>query len=345
MLKRILKLSLELIFLFLVMALIIFHELVIYGIQQGAGQFKILYNAVPTTEVLQSDLYPDSVKQKIRLINEIKKYAVDSLGLNPSDNYTSFYDQHGKPVLWVITASEPYELKAKEWWFPVIGSVSYKGFFVKERAIKMKNELMKDSYDVDLGTVSAWSTLGFFNDPILSSMLNRDEGELANLIIHELTHGTIYAKSSVDFNENLASFIGEKGAIKFLADKYGNSSKYIDEYFNDDEDSKVFNDYMLASADTLRKFYSSLAGEKNDEIRKHGKDSMLTKIISGIDSLPMFDKKFYKRVSGRIMESKNAFFLNFQMYDSKQDEFEEEFKTKFNSDLKKYVTYLKKVHS
>ncbi len=339
--KRRLKIIFEIIFLLLVITLLAFDELVIYGLQQGAGQFHILYNAVPTEEILTSELYPDSVKQKVKLINEIKKYAVDSLGLTPSDNYTSFYDQHNKPVLWVITASEPFELKAKEWWFPVIGSVSYKGFFEKERGIKMKDELVKLNYDVDLGTVSAWSTLGFFNDPILSNMLKREEGELANLIIHELTHGTIYAKSSVDFNENLASFVGETGAIKFLSDKYGDSSAKVMGYFDNDEDISIYNDYMLASANKLRTFYASLSKADNEKMKNEKKDSMLHVIINGVDSLDIMDDNFYKRVSERVMISKNAFFLNFQMYDSKQDEFETEYKKKFNSDLKKYIAYLK----
>jgi predicted aminopeptidase len=342
--KRKIKIFTEIIFQLLIMSLLVFSELVIYGLQQGAGQFKVLYNAVPTKEVLVSPLYPDSVKQKIKLIIEIKKYAVDSLGLNPSDNYTSYYDQGGKPVLWVITASEPYELKAKEWWFPVIGSVSYKGFFKKEIALKTQSELLAAGYDVDLGTVGAWSTLGFFSDPILSSMLKRSEGELANLIIHELTHGTIYVKSNVDFNENLASFIGEKGAVKFLIDKYGASSDKLDDYFNDDDDGNLFNEYMLRSADKLTSFYASLP-MKNEKIIKQQKDSLINSIISGVDSLPITDKDFYKRISKRALVSKNAFFLNFQMYDSKQDEFEKEFTNRFNSDVKQYIKYLKQKYA
>lgn len=339
---RFFRLSVEFIFILLVISLLAFHQPVLYGIQQGAGQFNILYKAVPVKDIMVSPLYPDSVKQKIMLIEEIKKYAVDSLGLNPSDNYTSYYDQLGEPVLWVTTASEPFGLKPKEWWFPVIGSVSYKGFFKKELAVEMQQELLATGYDVDLGTVSAWSTLGFFNDPILSNMLSRDEGELANLIIHELTHGTIYIKSDVDFNENLASFIGEKGAIKYLATKYGASSVQLKQYMEEDVDDKTYNEYMLSSVSRLTNFYNSLPAVRDEKIIREQKDSIIASIIAAVDSLPLADKDLYRRISKRGLVSKNAFFLNFQMYDSKQDEFEKEFESRFNSDLKQYLIHLKK---
>jgi predicted aminopeptidase len=149
-------------------------------------------------------------KEGIALINEIKKYSVDRLNYKPTKNFTTIYDQNHAPVLWVITASEKYKIEAFYWKFPIVGKVSYKGFFDKQKAVAAKNELVCKGYDVDLRPVSAWSTLGWFSDPVLSSMLNRSKGHLCNLIFHELFHATYYAKSSVDFNENLASFIAHK---------------------------------------------------------------------------------------------------------------------------------------
>lgn len=339
------KLLTEWFFILAISVLLILNDLVLYGIQQAYGQFNLLYSTIPIEEVLSSNEYPDSVKQKILFINEVKKYATDSLGLNESENYTSYYDQHNKPALWVITASEAYKLKAKEWWFPVIGSVSYKGFFKKERGVKTKNELIKEGYDVELGPVSAWSTLGFFNDPILSNMLKKPEGELANLIIHELTHGTIYAKSSVDFNENLASFIGDKGAIQFLKFKYGVNSEQLKEYMQEDTDDKTYNNYILECINKLTTFYESLNTISDEKTKLSKKDSMIAAIVNNVDSLNLIDKTFYKSISKRALVSKNAFFLNFEMYDSKQDELENEFTLNFNSDIKKYIAYIKEKYS
>ena len=118
--------------------------------------------------------------------------------------------------MWVVMACEPFALKPKEWKFPIIGSVPYKGFFKKERAEALKAELEKEGWDVMVRNPGGWSTLGWFTDPILSKMLMRSEGDLANLIIHEMSHATIFVKDSVEFNENLATFIGDRGAELFL---------------------------------------------------------------------------------------------------------------------------------
>ncbi len=200
------------------------RELVSYGWMQARGQLRILWNTQPVDEVLADATYPDSLKKKIELIREIKRFSVDSLGLEPSGSYESFYNQQGKPILWVITACEPYELIARKWHFPIIGTFSYKGFFEKDRADTLVAELKKEGLDTRIGEVSAWSTLGFLNDPILSSFLDRSEGNLAELIIHELTHGTLFIKNSLEYNENLADFVGEYGALRFLAQKYGTNT-------------------------------------------------------------------------------------------------------------------------
>jgi predicted aminopeptidase len=203
----------------------IYWELVIYGIRQGKGQLNIIWNARPVEEYLQNPQFPDSLKAKLVLINEVRRYAIDSLGLKDTKNYKTLFDQKGEEIMWVVTASEPFRLKAKEWTFPILGAVPYKGFFNKQRAITLRDELQKEGWDVSIRNPGGWSTLGWFTDPILSKMLERNEGDLANLIIHEMSHATIFVKDSIDFNENLATFIGDRGAEKFLIHKYGTGSK------------------------------------------------------------------------------------------------------------------------
>jgi predicted aminopeptidase len=123
-----------------------------------------------------------------------------------------------------------FQLKAYEWDFPLIGSFSYKGFFNYDQALEEEDKIRKNGYDTSIDEIAGWSTLGWFKDPVLSDMLDRSSGSLANLIIHELTHGTLYVKDNVDFNENLASFVGDKGALIFLRHKYGENSKEYHEY-------------------------------------------------------------------------------------------------------------------
>ncbi|MBA3901938.1 MAG: aminopeptidase, partial [Bacteroidetes bacterium] len=212
-------------------AILLFNfSLVGYGFSQLKGQLAILLNTQPIEEVLADPAFPDSLKTKLILIQEIRAFAVDSIGINPSENYTTFYDQKGKDILWVLTACEPYELKAYEWTFPLLGAVQYKGFFDLEKGKKEEEKILNSGLDGGLGRVGAWSTLGFFKDPVLSNMLAYEDGNLANLIIHELTHGTLFVKGDVEFNENLANFIGDQGAIRFLKQRYGEESAELKEY-------------------------------------------------------------------------------------------------------------------
>ena len=206
------------------------YELIVYGIGQGNGQFKILWNAQPVEKLLASNEVPDSLKQKIRLVEDIRQFAFDSLGLTRNENYTTIYDQKGKEILWVVTACEPYQFIPRIWSFPIIGSFTYKGFFDLEKAKKLAIELKEEGNDVDIRSVSGWSTLGWFKDPILSNMLFDDDGELASTIIHEITHGTLFIPDSMTFNENLASFIGNQGAIKFLSSTNGNDAPAVIEF-------------------------------------------------------------------------------------------------------------------
>ncbi len=208
------------------------YELVNYGISQAKGQLKIVRNARPNQEVLHDPNFPDSLKTNLRLVDEIKKFAFDSLGINFSNNYSNVYDQKGKDLMFVVTACEPFKLEPKEWSFPIIGTFSYKGFFDKEKAISLENELKEEGLDTNIRTAGGWSTLGWFEDPILSNMLDDDEAGFAELLIHELTHGTLFVKDSLRFNENLATFIGIKGTELYLTRKYGEGNDLLVAYQN-----------------------------------------------------------------------------------------------------------------
>jgi len=325
----------------LLVAAIWYHELIWYGINQGIGQGKIIWGARPITEVLEDKSVVDSVKNKLRLIQEIKRFAEDSLGINPTDNYTTFYDQKGKPLLWVVTACPPYEFKAHEWTFGFLGKFSYKGHFEKQKALNDSASLAGLGYDTDIGEVRAWSTLGWFKDPILSSMLRASEGDLANLIIHELTHSTLYVKDDVDFNENLASFIGDKGALLFLERKYGKESKPYQYYIYENHDDSLFYEYVLQKTQTLKKLYESENFKKlPDSQKKVEKENTISAIVSGLADQP-FKKIRYNKAKLAKFKPNNTFFMGFVRYRAKQTNFEQEFQEKFKGNLKNYLNHLK----
>lgn len=341
MFSRNVKLLFNLLFFCLMLLCLIRHELIIYGISQGKGQLNIIWKAQPVAEILKDETFPDSLKQKLLLISDIKNYAVDSLGIKPNSSYTTVYNQHGKPILWTITASEPFKLKAKEWTFPFLGTVSYKGFFNKKALQKEYLQLVKNNYDIDIYSPSGWSTLGWFNDPILSNMLLKSEGSLAELIIHELTHGTLYVKNDVTFNENLANFIGTKGADQFLIFKYGRNSKQCSSFEQNKTDGKIFTKYILEGSDKLDSLYASFSSYNNDAIKKEKKKKLITKIVLGVNKLPLYKKRNYFSYSLQAFAEGNAFFMSFSRYDSQYELFEKDFKEHYNSDLKRYLKAMK----
>ena len=332
------------IFLILIFGLIllffIYNELIIYGIRQGVGQLKIIINAEPIEVLIQKPEFPDSMKQKLLYIQEVRSFAVDSLGINDTDNYTTYYDQEGKPVLWVVTACKPFALEPKEWTFPVLGSFSYKGYFDKDLAEAAAEQLKSEGWDTGVRTVSGWSTLGWFKDPILSEMLNRNEGQLAELIIHELTHATIYVKDSVNFNENLASFIGELGAVKFLESWFGESSPELIHYVNQEKDRNRFISYILTATIQLDSLYQGFNEEMPEAEKEKSKEMLINQIRSNLDTVSFSNESTYRGFFDDYVPN-NTFFMSYMRYHSKIDELKDLFYIKFDGDFERFLSYYK----
>lgn len=333
-----------LLFLFLsvVCFLGIYHKEAIYGIRQGLGQLDIMMNAQPVEVYLNDTSFSKQQKEKIELIQEIRQFTIDSLGLNPSESYTKLFDQKGKPILWTVTACQPFELKAKKWSFPIFGTFSYKGFFDINLAKSAKEQLKQEGLDAEVGEVSAWSTLGILNDPILSSMLERSEGSLARLIIHELTHGTLYVKSSVSYNENLADFVGDEGAKKFLIHKYGKHSIEYVKYMARKGDRKTFSEYILKETQSLDSLYSSFTEDMNEDQKQQLKNKKIEEIKEGIQYLSFANPAYCNYF--QQFTPNNTFFMGFKRYRGKQNEFKEEFEDNFDANFHAYMDYLKETY-
>ena len=324
-----------------IILMVVFWDTVTYGFQQAKGQLSITFNTVPVEDVLNDTTVADSIKQKITIIQEARTFAFDKLGLERSENYTTYYDQEGEVSLWNLSASKPYALEPKLWTFPLLGSFPYKGFFDLDRAKKEMTELKEDGYDVRIRPVSGWSTLGWTNDPILSNMLERPEGALAELIIHELTHSTIFVKNQIELNENLASFIGERGAVLFLNEKYGRNSHSYFEYILAEDDSRTFRNQMLFATQMLDSLYQSLDGV-NDSVKSVQKHIMIDRIMSSIDTLHFHDPRYYKIFqTGRL---NNAYFMSYLRYYSAKDSLENLLTRDYANDLKLFIQGMKDYH-
>lgn len=318
---------------------IYYAPLLHYGIRQATGQLKIIWNAKPVSYYMQNPASPDTLKQKLGFIALVRKYAVDSLGLKDSKNYTDLYDQKGKPVLWVVTGCGPYEFKPKEWNFPIVGSMPYKGYFKEKLAVKEMQRLKDEGYDAGIRTVGGWSTLGWFKDPILSEMLNRPYGDLANLIIHELVHSTLFVKDSVEFNENLASFIADLGTKQFMDQHYGKSHHLTQQYVAGLEDEESFALHILRGKDKLSVLYDSLRSmpeEKKSKIKKE----YIQKIMAGLDTIQFNNPDYTLGLRGYLPN--NTYFMSYARYRSYQDELDAIYNEKFHKNLKQFILYMKR---
>jgi predicted aminopeptidase len=192
-----------------------------YILTQGYGQLRILLDSRQIDDLLADPSVPDKVKLKLMLVRELKSFGERELGLTRSANYESFYDTKGRPITYIVSACRKDRFQPHTWWFPIVGDVPYKGFFSRDDAKAEAETLEKQGLDVALGTAAAYSTLGYFPDPVLSTMLDYPDEQLAALILHELTHGTIYLPGGTEFNEGLASFVGWQGALEFARKERG----------------------------------------------------------------------------------------------------------------------------
>jgi predicted aminopeptidase len=316
------------------------YDLVDYGLRMGQGQLKILVGSKKVEKYLNDPAYPDSLKQKLRLIKEIKQFTVDELGFQPSPNYNKLYDQKGKPMMYVVTGSQKYSLTPMVWKFPIVGKVTYKGFFTEEEAKEESARIEKLGFESRIRIVNAWSTLGWFRDPIMSSMLEESPGDIAEVIIHELSHGTIFVKNDVDLSENLANFVGEKGARIFLEKKYGTQSKEYMDYVQNASDYEKFSVHFIRSAKMLDSLYATQTFKNLDSTQKDQvKNSYIQSIVAGIDTISFFHPAYFTSKYKSKLPN-NASFIVFRQYNSMQDVLEAEFKKEGEGDLKKYVAFL-----
>lgn len=305
-----------------------------YAWMQARGQLKIIFNTVPLEQIVSDPNYPDSLKAKLRVIEKARNYAINVLDLNASENYTTYYDQDGKVSLWNLSASEAYQLKPYTWHFPFLGSFPYKGFFELEKAREEKKRLDELGYDTRIRSVGGWSTLGWTRDPILSNMLSRSVGRLSELIIHELTHSTIFVKDHVEFNENLASFIGEEGARLFLKDTYGVHSPEYQEYILNEEDNKNLVKHIIRGARKLDSVYQSIQNYP-DSVKEAYKSSFISRITRATDTIRFHDKQYYDFYRNKLPN--NAYFMTFLRYHSSEDSLKILLTTVYDNDLKAFV--------
>jgi predicted aminopeptidase len=193
----------------------------VYVAKAGWAEMKILRGRRPFDEVIADVRTDEDTRNKLILARQARAFSIHKLKLNAGDSYTSFTQLETDTLAWVLSAAYKDRLESKTWWFPVVGRVPYKGYANEDGARKAQSKLDDEGFDTYLRTTSAFSTLGWFADPLLSSLLRYDEVDLVETIIHELSHNHLFVKGRVRFNESFATFVGRTGAIRFFCGPEG----------------------------------------------------------------------------------------------------------------------------
>jgi predicted aminopeptidase len=187
-----------------------------YLLESAAGQLQLMSKRKPIGRVIANPATPREVKSQLEAVAQIREFATRRLGLPDNGSYRSYADLGRQYVVWNVVAAPEFSVDPKEWCYPIVGCVAYRGYFVEHRARRFADDLQRRGLDVTVDGVAAYSTLGHFDDPILNTMLGWNDVELASIIFHELTHQMIYVPDDADFNEALATTVEEEGVRRWL---------------------------------------------------------------------------------------------------------------------------------
>ena len=244
-----------------------------YLIKQGTYILRYNFRAQKIDKVLNDPETPEPTREFLDLVQEIGAYATDSIGLKKNRNYTTYVKIDKDYLVDVVSAAEDVSFKQYKWCYPFFGCFPLKGYFEKEDALKEAEKLKGKGYDVNVDEVDGFSTLGIFKDPLYSFMKDFSVFGIASFIIHEQTHATVYVKNQVQFSEELATFVGNTGAMNFIRQKYGT-------------DSDIFRSAVLAEQDReaylglLRGLYNELKSMYQSGINREEKLNRKEEIIA-----------------------------------------------------------------
>ncbi len=199
------------------------------------------------------------------MVLDARGFAVDHLGLRAGESFTTFAAVDHDTLVLVLSAAYRDRLQPVRWWFPIVGSVPYKGYFDFNAAKGARDDLERRGFDTVLGASSAFSTLGWFNDPVLSTALSRDTVDLANTVIHELLHNTEFLKGQVEFDESFASFVGARGAAAFFRAR--GDSGAVKQAELEWGDEKVMSGFWRALAHSLDSAYAAWPADSAARVR------------------------------------------------------------------------------
>jgi predicted aminopeptidase len=244
-------------------------------------------------------------------VGDIKAFAEGTLGLARNANYSRYREVRGNHLADVVQACDAASFDAYQWSYPVLGRLPYKGFYERADAEAEAARLRAKGFDTVVRGVDAFSTLGFLRDPLYSFMKGYPPDRLASLVIHEQTHATVFLRGQAQFNEELASFVGDEGALRYLGSRYGAGSREVEEALSSAEDSALFLDFTRELHDALQRVYSSPASREEKLARKKEVIDSFQERYRTVYG-PRFHGDAYR--PGRPLPLNNAYLSLFSLY-------------------------------
>ena len=228
-----------------------------YLAKQGGYLLRYSRGTLNANALLEDSTTPEKTRDFLVLVKEIRHFAFDRVGLRDNGNYTRYKAIDRDYLVDVVSACDSVSFTPYMWSYPFLGRLPYKGFYERADAEAEAARLKKEGYDVIVRKVDAFSTLGFTRDPLYSFMTKYSPYELASLIIHEQTHATLFVRGQPDFNEELATFVGETGAFLWLAEKYGTASPEYRAAVDEKADFDLFMTQLKELSGQLKQVYAS----------------------------------------------------------------------------------------
>jgi predicted aminopeptidase len=245
-----------------------------YYLQAAGGQLEVLNKREPIDAVIGDPDTPAETARRLDLLRRARTFSVVELELPDNESYRSYSDLDRDYVVWNVVAAPELAVEPRTWCFPVAGCVAYRGYFSRDKAWRKAEALEAQGYDVFVGGATAYSTLGKFNDPVLSTMLGRDDTELVALLFHELAHQVLYVKGDTSFNESFASAVEELGVERWL-DSEGSEGD-LERWQKYRSWSADLTRIALEARDDLQQLFDSSLDDKEKRARKAARLEQLT---------------------------------------------------------------------
>jgi predicted aminopeptidase len=249
-----------------------------YYLQAAKGQWELSRKREPIEDVLASEDTPPELAARLRLVQEARQFAIDELGLPDNDTYRTYADIERDYVVWNVFAAPEFSLRARTWCFPIAGCVSYRGYFARGDAEREAWRLAQQGYDVAIGGVAAYSTLGKLRDPVLSSMMNWDDVQLVGVLFHELAHQVLYVRDDTAFNESFATAVEEFGVLRWLRSR--GLQQETDEYMARRRLRQDLMDLVAIARDELESIYAADTGPEDKRAAKSARLAELRQDIA-----------------------------------------------------------------